>query len=278
MYEMHRISPTAFEPTHENFLTLIHPDDRSAFSEWISAQVAGVATGPIEFRAVTPDGVVRWIRTIAEREGDEHGDFVALSGAAQDITDSKLATDALARSESKWRHVLASVPQIGISLDVEGRIIFANAYFLALTGWEEGEVLGRDWFDTCIPEGSREEIRGVFALAMADRNGLGVTSYENPIITRSGELREVAWSNVLTRGSDGGIVDVTCLGVDITERRRAQDEAARKLEELQRWRQATLGREGRILELKREVNTLCDKLGLPHPYASADAISNDGAR
>jgi len=142
----------------------------------------------------------------------------------------KRTQDALARSERKWRHVLASMPQIGIGLDPEGRIIFANAYFLGLTGWTEAEVLGRDWFDRCIREEQREEIRSVFHRVMADRNGVGVTSYDNPIITRSGEIREVAWSNVLTRDADGAILDVTCLGVDITERVRGE-QAVRVAEE-----------------------------------------------
>ncbi len=55
----------------------------------------------------------------------------------------------------------------------------------------------------------------------------------------------------------------------ITERKRAEEAIRNQLEELRRWHEATLGRETRILELKREVNALLERLGLPPRYPSA---------
>jgi PAS domain S-box-containing protein len=43
-------------------------------------------------------------------------------------------------------------------------------------------------------------------------------------VTRKGELRNIAWSNVLTKDSQGKIVDLTCLGIDLTERHRSEKE------------------------------------------------------
>ncbi len=139
----------------------------------------------------------------------------------------------LEESELKWRNVLMRMPQIGISLDPEGRITFANDYFLQLTGWTADEILGRDWFETCIPEDIREGIQGVFRDAMSGRHPFDYSSYQNPILTKTGERREVQWANVLTRDVHGAIVDVTCLGVDITERVRLEQalrEANERLE------------------------------------------------
>lgn len=55
----------------------------------------------------------------------------------------------------------------------------------------------------------------------------------------------------------------------ITERKRAEEAVKAQLDELQRWHEATLGREDRILDLKREVNGLRAQLGLPRRYGSA---------
>lgn len=55
----------------------------------------------------------------------------------------------------------------------------------------------------------------------------------------------------------------------ITERKRAEAAIKTQLNELQRWHEATLGREGRILDLKREVNALRARLGEPPRYASS---------
>jgi len=55
---------------------------------------------------------------------------------------------------------------------------------------------------------------------------------------------------------------------------RKQGEQARdsQLEELRRWHAVTLGREGRIGALKREVNELAARLGQPLPYATAEEL------
>jgi PAS domain S-box-containing protein len=57
----------------------------------------------------------------------------------------------------------------------------------------------------------------------------------------------------------------------ITERKRSEQAIKAQLDELQRWHEITLGRENRVLDLKREVNALLAKLGQPARYGSVDA-------
>lgn len=148
----------------------------------------------------------------------------------QDVSEYKQAEAALRKSEEKWRHILLNTPQIGISLDSKGKIIFANQYFLGFTGWGKKEIVGQNWFDLFIPDQIREEMRTVFDAVMSQKHEHGYSTYENEILTRDGETRIVSWANVLTLNSQGHVVDVTCLGVDVTERRRSE-EALRKSEE-----------------------------------------------
>ncbi len=56
---------------------------------------------------------------------------------------------------------------------------------------------------------------------------------------------------------------------DISERKQAEARIIEQLEELRRWHDATLGREGRILELKNEINPLLTRAGQPPRYPSA---------
>jgi CheY-like chemotaxis protein len=56
---------------------------------------------------------------------------------------------------------------------------------------------------------------------------------------------------------------------DIAARQRAEARMVEQLEELRRWHAATVGRENRVLELKREVNELLAKAGQPPRYPSA---------
>jgi PAS domain S-box-containing protein len=183
------------------------------------------------------------------------------------------ARRALDASELKWRNVLVNTPQIGISLDTMGRITFANAYFLALTGWSSDDIIGRDWFATCLPDDIRSEVRRRFGELIATTTTQACSTYHNAILTKSGERREIAWANVVSVDGCGKVADVTSLGVDLTDRLRAEAEAERQLEELRRWQAVTIGREERIVELRREVNALAVRLGLPAPYAEHEPAS-----
>jgi PAS domain S-box-containing protein len=131
--------------------------------------------------------------------------------------------EALVHSEKKWRNILLRTPQIGISLDPEGRIVFANDFFLKLTGWKKDEVLGRDWFETFIPPEIRERTRKFFASAMAGGQGQAYSTYENEIFDKNGARHAIGWANALTLDSAGKPTDVTSLGVDLTERKHAQE-------------------------------------------------------
>ncbi len=125
-------------------------------------------------------------------------------------------------------------PQIGIALDPQSCITFANQHFLEASGYREDELIGRNWFDLFIPEEVRAQVKSVFAQSMESRETAGYSSYENEILTKSGERRFVAWSNVISKDEAGNIIDVTCLGIDLTERRRAEKAVRENEERFQR--------------------------------------------
>ncbi|MFA5903218.1 MAG: PAS domain S-box protein [Desulfobacula sp.] len=153
----------------------------------------------------------------------KNGTPAYLAGFTMDITDRKKSETAMAESEQKWRNILANTPQIGVSLDTGARIVFANDHFLKLTGWKRQEIIGKEWFSLFIPENIREGVRGIFKQVMTLKEPSGFSNYENEILTKNGELLNVAWSNVITRDTRGSIIDVTCLGIDLTERKRAEE-------------------------------------------------------
>ncbi len=204
----------------------LHPDDRRLVAD--EMQNAFETADPhykrrLEHRILYADGTVGHISVLYVVVKDDRGLTIKTYGVNQDITERKQAEQALIDSEQKWRNILVNTPQIGISLDSQARIVFANAQFLTLTGWLEHEVLGQDWFDMFIPVSIREQIRQIFFNVMRSQDTLGFMSYENEIMTRTGDIRNVSWSNVLTKDARGAVVDVTCLGVDLTERSRAED-------------------------------------------------------
>ena len=50
---------------------------------------------------------------------------------------------------------------------------------------------------------------------MTQKDALDFSNYENEILTRSGDLLNIAWSNVVNKDAEGNVSEITCLGVDL---------------------------------------------------------------
>ncbi len=143
----------------------------------------------------------------------------------------KRLQDALAVSEHRFRNLLEHVQIIAVTLDPGGCVSFCNDFFLRLTGWRREEVVGRDWFATCLPESDRERTREVFRRAI--RSGAIDPRFENEILARSGERRLISWNNSVVWDARGALVAVAGLGVDVTEQRRMERELQAHREDLE---------------------------------------------
>ncbi len=134
------------------------------------------------------------------------------------------AEDILKESERRFRDTLENANLIAVQLDKEGNITFANDYLLDLTGWEESEVLGKNWIDAFIPEDIQEDIKELHMLNISGKGKRLVKEFENEIITKDGKERLISWSNSHMLDPDSNIIGITTLGIDITERKRAKKE------------------------------------------------------
>jgi len=111
------------------------------------------------------------------------------------------------------------------------------------------------------------------AYAESRRDNRDTYKVEHRIIRKdTGEIRVLQEECMHQRNKAGQVVRSVGMVQDITERKQAEDELLVKVHELQRWQTATLGREGRIGELKKEVNELAVSLGRPPPYISPESL------
>jgi two-component system, cell cycle sensor histidine kinase and response regulator CckA len=209
----------ADEVIGRNFGDFLHPDWRDHFKEnFPRFKAVGEILG-VEFEIQKRDGSFVYVSFNGRIGKDPEGNFQQTYCIFQDITRQKQVEQTLIQSEQKWRDILINTPQIGISLDAQGRIVFANTHFLHLVDYREKEVLGNDWFEMFIPGHCREQVRLIFHTVMGQEDTAEFSNYENEIVTRGGELRNIAWSNVLSKDINGKIVEITSLGIDLTERK-----------------------------------------------------------
>jgi PAS domain S-box-containing protein len=111
-----------------------------------------------------------------------------------------------------------------IVLDPDGTITAVNTEACEVLGYEEkGDLLGRDWFDTCIPERNRPEVRDVFEQLMAGEID-PLRRFENAVLTGNGEERLVEWHNTVLQTGDGQTVGTLSSGLDVTEEKAQKED------------------------------------------------------
>jgi PAS domain S-box-containing protein len=108
-----------------------------------------------------------------------------------------------------------------VVLDKKGTITLINRKGNQILGYKEGELLGKNWFTTCLPTHLRKNVRDVFKKLMAGE-GKQTEFYENPVLTKSGPELIIAWHNTLLKDAQGNIIGTLSSGMDITERKQAE--------------------------------------------------------
>jgi PAS domain S-box-containing protein len=132
----------------------------------------------------------------------------------------KNAQVAISQSEARFRDLVNRCPALVCEIDAEGETIFANAAVRGVLGFAADEIVGRPW-SSLVPDDDRDSAR---ALAMAVRRG-DVTSFELPLRTRSGDVRCLLFNTANRYDADGALQMVVAFGIDITERKRAEESA-----------------------------------------------------
>lgn len=141
--------------------------------------------------------------------------------------------EELIRQRARTREYADVAPVIIVALDEHGDIEFLNPKACESLGWREQTPLGKNWFDLCLPEHDRDRVREAFLRLMAG-DAEEVEYFENPIVTRSGEERIIAWHNTLLTDESGKCVGTLSLGTDVTERRRVEAALRKAHHELER--------------------------------------------
>ncbi|MDD5263714.1 MAG: PAS domain S-box protein [Candidatus Bipolaricaulis sp.] len=137
-----------------------------------------------------------------------------------EITDLKVMEAALRREKERAQLHLDIVGAMVVTLDSRGRIELVNRRAIDVLGYDSArDLVGRDWFSTCLPEQARAETRAVFAKLM-DGDVASTASGENAVLRRDGETRLIVWHNTILRDAEGRISGTLSSGEDITELRR----------------------------------------------------------
>ncbi len=128
---------------------------------------------------------------------------------------------AVAESEKRFRSVVENTDVLVIELDPAGRIVLFNRAAEKITGHDAADVLGKEYFTLFVPERDRDRLASDYRAILKGRTMEGFTS---PIRTRDGGERTLSWNIKSILGAAGELRAIVGMGVDVTERLRAEKE------------------------------------------------------
>jgi PAS domain S-box-containing protein len=251
--QKHNLKSTDFDPDHprSEFLEIIERD----------GQIKGFESA---WRRI--DASVIYVRESARAIRDRLGRTLYYDGIAEDVTDRKLAEEALRLAHVRLRSFI-DLNIIGVvTADASGAVIEANDYYLNLIGFTRADLeSGRiDWRSLTPPEWLAADEKAIGELDETGR----CRPYEKEYLRRDGSRVPVLLVDALLPGPGQ---QIAAFVLDLTERKKAEAEIRQQLEELKRWHDVTLDRETRVLELKHEINVLLGRLNEPIRYPSAES-------
>jgi len=144
----------------------------------------------------------------------------------RDLTKHKGLWGRMREERNKAQQYLNIAGVIIVAINDDGIVSLINKRGCDVLGYTEEEIIGKNWFDLCVPESDRKERKDTFQKVMAGKTD-EAEDYENSIITKSGEDRIIAWHNTTIRDEKGHIIGTLSSGEDITKRKQTEEELIR---------------------------------------------------
>jgi PAS domain S-box-containing protein len=199
--------------TYQTFLLSVHPDDREYVDREWQAALRGQSYD-IEHRILV-GGAVKWVRERAEIELDDQGSPRGGFGTVQDVTERKRAEEVLLQSEALYRTIARSIPEGAVFVvDPDVRYLVAEGCLTSVIGVVRENLEGSTPRDALDDETGRM-VEDRFRAALKGETA----SYENEFRGR------VLWTQYSPlRDERGGVFAAMSLSMDVTERKRAEEE------------------------------------------------------
>ncbi len=211
------ILPTIPAEAHDRMWAYLHsmtPENPTGFSAHPSTQA---------------DGKVHWVEWKDRAILDEQGQIVEYQGVGRDVTEQRIAEEALRESEARLRSLLNSQSNFVLRTDMLGCLTYWNAKFEQEWGWlhDNGNILGTSGL-VSICQHHHERARETVEKCLMQPGTVFTVDLDKP--ARDGGIRTTLWEFVALTDENGNPTEMQCIGVDVSARRRAE-EALRASEE-----------------------------------------------
>ena len=236
-----------------------------AFACVLSLFLARRFTGPITQLVEGTKAISRgeFDYHVAIKTGDEIERLADSFNTMAQRVKSAIGDEKAARREIE--NIMNTMINTLILVGTDGRIVKANRAAFDLLGYSEAELIGMPFDDIIGPKNKEEE--GGIELENRLKEAAGsAVSFETTYRAKDGREIPVSFSASVMTDEEGRLQGIVCDAGDITERKKRKEEIRKYITELEQFNRLAVDRELRMIELKREVNELYERLGEEPPY------------
>ncbi len=212
--------------TVASLLEFVHPSDRTRLAGACESAIAAGSPIDLQFRVLHADGGIRWFASRGSLVADELGIPRRVVGIVQDITDRKVAEDAL-RFERERLKLAVQAGQMGVyDLNLVEDLLWWSPEIYALLGvCAKTFTPTREALLALVHQDDRELFRRSLDRAVADRQ---LFVHEYRIVRPDGETRWIANRARTEYDPDGRPLRHFGIALDVTERKRIEEEVRRR--------------------------------------------------
>jgi PAS domain S-box-containing protein len=249
-------------------IQFVHPEYRELALKQIKQSLGEASSAPLgEEKFIRLDGTPIDVQVAAIPFS--YAGKPAMLTVFNDITERKRAEEGLRESHELLERTFASLRDAVFIIDANtAAITDCNRAAAEIFGYSREHMLGRATGFLHVDQMALEEFRKLLLSAVAEKGFLFLSEFK--MKRKDGTAFPTEHTVMPLKDEQGRGIGWVSVVRDITERKRAEEEIKKQLDELQRWQDATLGREMRILDLKRELNELLGQAGQPPRYPSAE--------
>ena len=217
--QMHGYEPT--ELFGKNFYVL-RPADKNKELENIVAglQKYGEYKGQVIHKR--KDGSTFPLLMHLSRLSDSSQEVVGNIVIMLDISELQQKEDELRRQRDLAQKYLDIAWVILVVIGADRKVKMINKMGCSILGYNQQEIIGKDWFETFITPQEREKVLSGFDKLIKGQVE-PIEYFENNVMTKNGDIKMIKWHNTILKDEKGQITSTLSSGLDITEQNKAAD-------------------------------------------------------
>ena len=225
IFRIFDIDKNSTRDNYQVFLDSIHPEDMEAFNSAQADALAGKRKMDFTHRIITRSGDIRHVHELGELVTDENAGIAILTGTVQDITEQVKAQHEILKEKNLSDSIINSLPGVFYLYNRQGNFLRWNRNFEKVTLYNSGEIKRMhplDFFN--------QEEKEVLARSIDEVFHSGEATVQAGLVIKTKEIIPYYFTGLVIEYE--GQPCLMGVGIDFTERVKAQEEIRQTSEQL----------------------------------------------